>query len=229
MPFCITCGERIQDCANFCASCGTPISPTANTTRKTVYEGELHKCPNCGDLLNAFNPSCPTCGYEIRGAKSSNSVRELANKLEQIELMRDPTQSSSFFRNMFDSHGTLNKTDEQKISLIRSYSIPNTREDILEFMILASSNIDHNLYTPSNQSARTASQRAVSDAWFAKMEQAYEKAQLTFDSTSEFTRIESIYRKKLKKIKWKKYGLFVACGISFLLFVLFVLVFGVLL
>ena len=33
---------------------------------------------------------------------------------------------------------------EQQVLLIRSYPIPNTKEDILEFMILAKSNFDAN-------------------------------------------------------------------------------------
>lgn len=36
--------------------------------------------------------------------------------------------------------------DEQKIDLIRNFSIPNTKEDVLEFIVLAAANIDLKVY-----------------------------------------------------------------------------------
>ena len=46
------------------------------------------KCPNCGEVLESFLTVCPSCGYEIRDAKSSTSVRELAQKLENISAQK---------------------------------------------------------------------------------------------------------------------------------------------
>ena len=56
-----------------------------------MYEGYIHKCPNCGEVLEAFVTVCPACGYEIRDAKSSSSVQELASKLENITAEKMPT------------------------------------------------------------------------------------------------------------------------------------------
>ena len=107
--FCSYCGTKLDDGARFCKGCGKAVVQTTqatsesntkgepsnevfshepNTERKTVYEGKLHKCPNCGELLDAFRSHCPSCGYEIRDARSSSSVRELAQKLERIEAER---------------------------------------------------------------------------------------------------------------------------------------------
>lgn len=172
--------------------------------RRTVFEGELHKCPNCGELLNAFVGSCPACGYELRGSRAANSVRELSTKLEAIEKSREQSKSHSLIGKLYGSDGQIGKTDEQKISLIRSFSIPNTKEDIFEFMILAASNIDLKLYGLGNQGVITASQRAVSDAWLAKFEQAYKKAQLTIGATPEFQSIKEIYNDKMKALKYAR-------------------------
>ena len=105
---------------------------------------------------------------------------------------------------LYGSDYQINKTDEQKISLIRSFSIPNTKEDICEFMILAASNIDLKQYGLYNQAFVTASQRAVSDAWLAKFEQAYEKASFSFANSSDFVEIKRIYDNKIKQLKKKK-------------------------
>lgn len=204
MAFCSNCGKELATGAKFCFECGTAVSDVDNSQRKSVYEGKIHKCPNCGEILNSFTVYCPTCGYELRDSQVVNSVRELSYKLENIEKSREQTKSRSLIGKLYGSDGQLGKTDEQKISLIRSFSIPNTKEDIFEFMILAASNIDLKLYGLGNQGVITASQRAVSDAWLAKFEQAYQKAQIAFGTTPEFLNIGKIYDDKMKELKRKK-------------------------
>lgn len=205
MAFCPNCGEKLNDGAKFCSGCGVSIITASNdnSQRRTVFEGEMHKCPNCGEILNAFTTNCPVCGYELRGSQASNSVREFAFKLERIESGRESKKSKFVFTQVL-SGNNISKTDEQKISLIRSFTIPNTKEDIFEFMILAASNIDLKLYGLGNQGIITASQRAVSDAWLAKFEQAYQKAQITFGMSPEFLNISKIHDDKIKALKMKK-------------------------
>lgn len=203
MAFCTNCGEQLKDGAKFCNECGASVDGSGNQ-RKITYEGEIHKCPNCGEILNSFLINCPSCGYELRGTKSSNSVHEFAMKLEQIEANRETIKAKSIIGKMYGNDGQLSKTDEQKIGLIRSFSIPNNKEDISEFMILAASNIDMKLYGLGNQGVLTASQRAVSDAWMAKFEQAYQKAKLSFGNSPDFENINAVYEQKIKEIKRKK-------------------------
>lgn len=115
MPFCKKCGFEIQEYSNFCSECGTAIHKSKE--RKIVYDGEIHKCPNCGGIIDAYETVCSDCGYEIRKRKITSVVHELLLKLENTN---DPSK---------------------KEELIRTFYIPNTREDIYEFFILALSNI----------------------------------------------------------------------------------------
>ena len=88
MAFCINCGQELVEGAKFCANCGKAVGASQNGAegqRKTVYDGELHKCPNCGERLDSFVTTCPVCGYELRGAKVTSVVNELAQKLERTE------------------------------------------------------------------------------------------------------------------------------------------------
>ena len=210
--FCPYCGTKLDDGARFCKNCGEAVSDTAEQTpkvqqtespdgnpseRKTVYEGYIHKCPNCGEVLDSFAVNCPTCGYEFRGVKGAISVREFAKKLEEIESKR-PT-SRFGFKKVLENQNTVNETDMKKISLIRSFVIPNTKEDMLEFLILASSNI--NLQRYNDFDTISESEKAVSDAWQAKFEQAYEKAKLSFGDTPEFEKIHAIYKKKTGEVE----------------------------
>lgn len=167
MAYCVNCGAQLQNNDKFCANCGQIVTAnkTENTTRKVVYDGEIHKCPNCGEVLDSFVTVCPACGYELRGASTTSAVKEFAFKLENAV------------------------TEHQKANIIRSFPIPNTKEDICEFMFLASSNIsgavDNNIF----------------EAWVSKFEQTYQKAQITLHDDQTYSLIQEIYEKTEKEIK----------------------------
>ncbi len=211
MAFCSNCGRSLEKGIKFCSECGEPINKNGQTDeqRKIVYDGELHKCPNCGEVLKSFEINCSTCGYELRDAKVSSAVREFALKLEKIESSREskPKRKNRLFitNNLIESYTEISKTDEQKISLIKSFSVPNSKEDILEFMILAISNIDMSIYDSSNTSF-SKSEKAINDAWVSKVQQVYEKAKRICFSDDIFTEIKTLYdscNKKIKKAKKK--------------------------
>lgn len=160
MPFCTNCGAQIADNTKFCTNCGAVVNHNkihSQNSRETVYEGKIHKCPNCGESLNAFVACCPSCGYELRGRMATDSVQSLYNDLKRMQ------------------------TTTQKDHMIRNFPIPNTKEDIIEFMILASSNI------------LGEDDRDIYEAWLAKFEQAYQKAQLLFSGDPDFAKIQRIY------------------------------------
>ncbi len=183
MSFCENCGQKMSNDAKFCANCGQSISLESSTKseRKTVYEGEIHKCPSCGEVLKAFETICPACKFELRGAKSSSAVKDLAEKLEQAT------------------------SEKQQIIIIKNFPIPNTKEDIFEFMLLASSNFDVSYY------ATHLHEEDISDAWLTKIEQCYQKAKLAFGDQPDFEKIENVYIKiknecaeKESKIKYEQ-------------------------
>lgn len=210
MAYCINCGQQLADGAKFCAECGTSVNEANQSTqRKAVYDGEIHKCPNCGEVLDSFVSNCPACGYELRGTEATSAVRELAAKLEAIESERETIRHNPLKSLYFGQEIT--KTDEQKISLIRSFSIPNTKEDLYEFLILSESNIDIDLYDDDgNQFKKNDARRAVSDAWKAKFEQAYQKAKIIFANDPRLNEIQSLYdrtQKSISKAKWKTWKL----------------------
>lgn len=215
MAFCSNCGKQLVDGAKFCSGCGATVVQTTveeNAKRKVVYEGELHKCPSCGEVLGAFVSVCPACGYEIRGAKASDSVQELSHKLDEIEAKRDRPKSRGVFkRKWFDTHiNELTKEDEQKITLIRNFAIPNTKEDLIEFLILAASNVDAKCHNSFNDggAAYDSPRKALSKAWETKFDQAYQKANMIALDEQGISQVESINAYLKKKIsKERKKGI----------------------
>lgn len=228
MAFCINCGQELAEGAKFCANCGVSASEvTINTQRKITYDGEIHKCPNCGDILDAYESVCKTCGYELRGTKATNSVRELQSKLEELYSKKPQRKLHTIFTQAFGSR-QLSNVDEEIVSLIKNFTIPNNKEDIMEFAILASSNIDMKVYGLNGQQYQTLNpaQREISDAWLAKFEQAYQKAQLMFGTSQEFMNIHLLFEKKQKEIKKKKWEIpLLLIGIFGSIFLIFGIVF----
>ncbi len=208
MAFCINCGQELVDGAKFCANCGVAVnSNNLSPQRKTVYEGSIHKCPNCGEVLNSFVTNCPICGHEIRDTQGVSSVKQLAMKLEQLEAKRPPKKSTNIFAQAFGVGTQLQSIDEQKIDLIRNFSIPNTKEDVLEFIVLAAANIDLKVYglDSGRYQMIDPARRELSDAWLAKLEQADQKAEIMFGQTQEYISMRNVYEKKMKAIQRAKY------------------------
>ena len=131
---------------------------------RTVYDGVVLKCPNCGETLQSFVSFCPTCGLELRGSNISNSVREFS------EMLGAATDNDS------------------RIMLISNYPIPNTKEDIFEFMILASSNIANGVSSELNE------------AWRTKFEQCYQKAKMVFGNSEDFDQIQELYNSTQRQV-----------------------------
>lgn len=165
MLFCINCGQRLPDGAKFCSKCGTSINSNSNTSRQQEWAGQLIQCPSCGEILRSFEPVCSFCGYEIRNAKANNSMLELSQKLAQA------------------------KSDDERIIYIRSFPIPNTKEDIIEVMTLSASNMVDNY------------QEEISQAWQMLFERAYQKAEIMFGDSPEIQKSREYFESNIQKIR----------------------------
>lgn len=229
MSFCTNCGKELTENAKFCANCGSSINATptpqpSENQRKQVYDGVIHKCPSCGETWNSFSLTCPSCGYELRDGKVTNTLTEFTKKMEELENKRNPERS---FISSFKKKFSTDTIDQQKIALIQNFPIPNTREDILEFMIFASSNIDSNQYNSLNSAIQnSATNKALSNAWISKLEQTYQKAIFSFGNHPDFEKIKTLYEKKKKELRFQKLKwLFIVAPIIlfYLIFFLFII------
>lgn len=220
MAFCMNCGKQLPDGAKFCLECGTKlgdIKEDQTPKRETTYEGTIHKCPNCGDILDAYESVCESCGYERRGTKATSSVQELSRRLQELEAQRPQKKDTSVFKQMLEQ-GRLSKIDEQKIDLIKNFAIPNTKEDLFEFLILSSSNMDTERV--EGMDAVTLPEKALSDAWRTKYEQAYHKAKLCFGNAPELKEFVALHATKIERHQQKKRLYAVGIGLLFVLVVI---------
>lgn len=165
--YCTNCGKRLTDGAKFCDGCGTKIQPEIvleeSNNKKTTVEGSIHKCPSCGEIISHDTLTCPSCNHEIRGRSVSSSIQ-------------------SFFQKI-----NLEGDEKVKIELVKTFPIPNNREDIIEFMLLASSNFDARYY------ATNKATDSLAGAWLSKIDLCYKKGKLMFTSQADLNTIEAIY------------------------------------
>lgn len=209
MKYCSNCGAQLNDNSNFCHICGTPVNGaqvTKSTERKEEFVGKVFKCPNCGSVITESTVVCPECGFEITGREAVSSVKSFQEELMKLESKK--------------SGGILNKItrssdiiDNQILTLIKNYPIPNSVADIKEFIFLSIANIDVKLSSQSigskfskimnNNDKDMMMAKKISDAWVAKMEQAYQKALVSFPNDPDFETLQNIYFDKLKELKIK--------------------------
>ncbi|GHV88962.1 hypothetical protein AGMMS50267_13220 [Spirochaetia bacterium] len=205
MAFCSKCGAQIAEGAQFCASCGTPVGGIAPSTPQQTTEkvGNIRKCPACGAEVPAMTAVCPSCGHEFSNVQANNTVQAFFQKLNEMEQDRVKQMSSISAAKMFWDNGrsTRASLDTAKAEMIKSFPIPNTKEDIVEFVLLASSQIQKKKGGLMASYVRTLDTAVggvdFNDVWKSKCEQAYNKAKIVFGSDKDaIANIESILKEK---------------------------------
>jgi predicted RNA-binding Zn-ribbon protein involved in translation (DUF1610 family) len=191
MAFCSNCGTKLEEGVKFCPSCGTQTGNAA-VSKAAEKVGTIRKCPACGAEVESFQATCSSCGHEFSNIKVTSSVQQFFEKLVALdqhiyETGNDTQSIGTSLLNMYGLGGT-RKGDKRRINLIEGFPIPNTKEDILEFMIMASSRINHSgVKWMGNPNAIMESRELAkyNNAWKSKIKQAYTKAKIAFVGDKE--------------------------------------------
>lgn len=142
---------------------------TINSSRapKSGKHGSIRTCPNCGAVVDTFAGKCSECGYNFSDIDANLTTRHLQAELERI----DKENPQSLIGGVFT---VLDKNTNRKVQLIKNFSIPNTKADLIEFALLCYSNL-------SNK-ATTNAELELRKAWSAKAKQVETKAKMLFPS-----------------------------------------------
>lgn len=165
------------------------VQPTAQgAAPKSEKYGDIRKCPSCGAIVESFTTRCPDCGHEFSNIGTVSSFNLLSSKLEALENKKKGT-----------IWGVIkdDSIDKQKVSLINGFPVPTTKEDILEFVSMATP-----LAKPANKlmifTDLDAGQYGVAKAWKSKCEQVIMKARFSMkEDKATLAEIER-YAKELK-------------------------------
>lgn len=90
-------------------------------------------CPACGRQVPSLALVCE-CGYEFKNDRHESSVKILSDKIESIQ--RQETKNGLLGK-MPVTEGEKNN---QIVSAITMFPVPNTKEDIMDFLALAAPN-----------------------------------------------------------------------------------------
>ena len=160
MPYCNNCGTSLVDNAKFCHECGSKVENNSGDVTQAAhieYRGTLLKCPNCQGAIDKTTSVCPYCGYQFHNVGTSQTLRQFTSILLQAE-------------------------EKDKSNIIRNYPVPNTSEDIKEFMLMASTNIRDESLSDEKYSA-----------WSVKLEQCKKKADMVITDYDDQKAINDIY------------------------------------
>ena len=173
---------------------------------KSTKYGDVRKCPVCGALVPALAGVCPECGYEFSGIDANLTFKELAEKLDK-EANKWDEKIANVNGDKFDDDDKkwqFAKDKEQMMAqVIKSYSIPNTKVDLFEFISMAQTNF---LSSTTNY--------YLAESYFAKYNEALNKARHLFANDKMFEKLflehtdyekqYNITHKKHPKVGWLK-------------------------
>lgn len=164
--------------------------------------GDIRKCPSCGAMVESFQTRCLDCGHEFSNIQANSSIINLMKKLDDIESTRRST-GNSFTRQL----GIRDKVNNRKKDIIKNFPIPNTKEDILEFLTIAVPNASKkgNFMSrafESGMSTTKAQENALHNefapVWMAKCEQIIIKAKLSMQNDKATLEAIKEYAERLK-------------------------------
>ena len=136
--------------------------------------GNIKTCPACGASIKSMKMSCDDCGHEFTNIEATKSVVSLLNRINALQ------------RNQNEKENVFN---QRKAEVINNTAIPNSKEDLIEFLTICSS-----------QSRVLFSNRGygkVLSAWSRKGYEALSKGKLLFKDDPNNLKIIEGFQNKL--------------------------------
>lgn len=189
---------------------GKKANPVMDIVNEVVGgRPKVRKCPSCGEVLNSLDTKCPTCGYEIRDVSNTNAMNIFQSELFKFdEQLKDGGGIKLFGLDILSGSGD-KSAFERKCEYIKNYIVPRTKEDFIEFGILAKSNVETKLFHRSilhpwcgcKDEEDYQKRKKLSDAWWSMLQQIFDKSKVVFsDDESTYKKIESLYVEIYNKI-----------------------------
>ena len=153
-----------------------------NAAPKSDKFGDVKKCPACGAIVQSFTAICSDCGHSFSNIDAASSVTKLYEQLQLVESeeRNRPIKEGGWLDKLQGSTAKNDMETEQRIlkrkaSVVSGFPVPNTKEDILEFLSMA---VPEANKKPNFLMMQTAT-GALYKAWFSKAEQVVMKARFS--------------------------------------------------
>lgn len=175
---------------------------TKEAAPKSDKFGDVKKCPACGAMIQSFQTKCSDCGQEFNNIGANVSIGKLFEMLNACENERKDEGMSigSAVGGMFAKAyglGGGDKIMEKKKSIISGFPIPNTKDDILEFLSTAIPNAKKkgNMFT--REKPENKSHNDLAPTWKSKCEQIIMKAKFSMKEDKKTLEEIMVYANEL--------------------------------
>ena len=148
---------------------------TGRTKSNKEKIGNIKTCPACGSCIKSMKLACEACGHEFANIEANKSITNLLNRINVLH--KEPNEKENLF-------------NQRKADVINNTAIPNSKEDLIEFLTICSS-----------QSGVAFTKRGYSkvlSAWSRKGFEALNKGKLLFKDDSSNMKLILEFEKKLK-------------------------------
>lgn len=155
--------------------------------------GDVRKCPACGAMVESFQTKCPECGHEFSNIEANSTTQKLMAALDECnQQATNQGTVSSILGGVARIYG-LDSITARKTQIIQNFPVPNAKEDLIEMLVLAHSNVQ----------AKNSSVDAMrlSGVWKAKEKQIRTKADIVLKNDPDYIALIESWNKK----KWWKF------------------------
>jgi hypothetical protein len=171
--------EMVLDARVYHRSQQAPAQPAQAPVQPKKVK-EVRKCPACGALVESFTTRCAECGYEFRNVEANGGIRRLFEMLNEVETTSREDATGLLeglgrtYADLFAQSFGGTKATRRKKAIIQNFPIPNTKDDILEFLALALP-----LAKKPGVFDQDMEKREMYPTWKAKCEQVIMKARFS--------------------------------------------------
>lgn len=162
--------------------------------------GDVKKCPSCGAIIQSFQTKCTDCGHEISNIGANVSIQKLFVLLNEVENQRKDDGNNivgAFFGQMTQQLGGGDKITLKKKSIISGFPIPNTKDDILEFLSTALPNAKQKGNFMTKNQPEYKSHNDLAPTWLSKCEQIVMKARFSMKEDKKTLEEINSYAKEI--------------------------------
>lgn len=150
--------------------------------------GEARKCPSCGANVVGLQGRCPYCGSTFEGVRANSSIERLSEAIQKAMheckeryakaiVETEKAKAKSRRKTSIWDDQVVDDTDEVVAGIIRNFPVPNTKTDLMEFVIAL---------RPKTQGGDSDD---IKDAYYAKYKECLDKARYMFPDDFEMKRL----------------------------------------
>jgi hypothetical protein len=158
-------------------------------------------CPNCGSSIPKSSIKCSFCNFEIsrNTATGEDYINKLSAALANIDQEYYSRETKLTASQLFNGAGdaTGSKMIQAKVSVISTFTMPNDKENLLEFFYFCDTNAD-SCYASSKVLIihEKNNYKTLGNSWAGKAKLAYDKLKRFVNEDEEIKILVDNYKNK---------------------------------